>query len=271
MYLKKIYIPNLVSVFLLAGLLTSCHTGHDKKMTEKHLPHDSSGGAAYKMLFVIDPSIPEAGKQTQISLRPINTSTDSTVELDIQHEKKIHFIVVPEDLSSFKHLHPIEQADGSFKLTDTFSHGGNYILYADYKPVGVEKIVEQQIIKVEGKNEKPAVFESQVLQNTTNGYSVLLKPGTPAITSGKETMLMAEISESGSAVSPVNLENYLGEKAHMVIIGVTNKKYLHVHPMVSGNELMLHTSFPEAGIYRAWLEFKKDGKINVADFTIKVN
>ena len=56
----------------------------------------------------------------------------------------------------------------------------------------------------------------------------------------------------------------------MVIIGVSNKKYLHVHPMVMDNLLMLHTSFPEAGIYRAWLEFKKDGKLNLADFVIAI-
>ena len=57
----------------------------------------------------------------------------------------------------------------------------------------------------------------------------------------------------------------------MVIIGVSNQEYLHVYPMLMGNELMLHTSFPGAGLYRAWFEFKKDGKVNVADFVINVD
>ena len=258
-------------IFLFVILLSACHTGHDKDQKEGHNHKDSTGSRAYKMLFVFNPAKPEEGKLTQITLRPINTTTDITAKLDIQHEKKIHLIVVPEDLSSFKHLHPVEQADGSFSLIETFSHGGNYILYADYKPVAAEKMVDQQIVNVTGNKEKPVIFDSPSLKSMTNGYSVLLKPGASTIASGREIMLMAEINNASGSVAPASLENYLGEKAHMVIIGVSNKKYLHVHPMVSGNELMLHTDFPEAGIYRAWLEFKKDGKVNVADFTIMVN
>ena len=83
-------------------------------------------------------------------------------------------------------------------------------------------------------------------------------------------MFTSKISSGSRVLSPDQLEDYLGEKAHMVIIGIANKKYLHVHPMVMGKDLILHTTFPEAGTYRAWLEFKKDGKVNVTDFVIIV-
>ena len=99
----------------------------------------------------------------------------------------------------------------------------------------------------------------------------MLKPTLTPVTSGKEQVFVPEIRDAGGIVTPDQLENYLGEKAHMVIIGISEKKYLHVHPMQMGNELMLHTSFPDPGLYRAWLEFKKDGKVNVADFVINAN
>jgi hypothetical protein len=179
---------------------------------------------------------------------------------------------VSEDLSSFSHLHPIEQTDGSYILTDTFPHGGNYILYADYMPVGTAKQVTMQSLKVTGREIKKTVYENQVLQSKTNGYTVEIKPADTAIASNKEVILTATVNDAkGQQLTPDQLENYLGEKAHMVIIGISNKKYLHVHPMVMGKELMLHTSFPAAGLYRAWFEFKKDGKVNVADFVIKVH
>jgi hypothetical protein len=187
------------------------------------------------------------------------------------HEKKIHLIVVTADLSSFRHLHPIEQNDGTYSLSDTFPHGGNYILYADYTPAGSGNQVTMQTIKVNGKEEKSPVYKTQMLQSKTNGYTVELKPVKDSIVSNKEVMLTAEIRDAKGIIAPDKLENYLGQKGHMVIIGVNNKKYLHVHPMLMGNDMWLHTNFPEAGMYRAWLEFKKDGKVNVADFVINVH
>ena len=256
-------------IIVIAFLFFSCGENHKEKEHRGHT--DSTANAGYKMLFILDPVIPTAGLAIKFNLRPVKAGTDSTVALEIQHEKKIHFIVVTDDLSSFKHLHPAEHADGSYIITDSFPHGGNYILYADYKPAGAEKQVTMQKIKVTGKEPVPSVYETQKLQSKTNGYMVNLKPGGTAIVKSKEILLTAEISDANGIITPNKLENYLGEKAHMVIIGVSNKKYLHVHPMLMGNELMLHTSFPEAGMYRAWLEFKKDGQVNAADFVIKVN
>ncbi|HEY6064013.1 MAG TPA: hypothetical protein VIV35_10420, partial [Chitinophagaceae bacterium] len=131
--------------------------------------------------------------------------------------------------------------------------------------------VTMQTINVSGREEKPVVYGSQILQCKTNGYTVRLKTANAAISSGKEQVLVAEITDDSGTVTPDELEDYLGEKAHMVIIAVAGKKYLHAHPMLMGNELMLHTTFSEAGIYRVWLEFKKDGKVNVADFVLKAD
>lgn len=255
-------------VIAIAGIFFSCSSNHKEK--DQHDHTDSTGKNGYNMLFEIDPAAPAEGQATKLLLKPVKAGTDSTVALEIQHEKKIHLIIVSEDLSSFRHLHPAELPDGSYTLTDTFQHGGNYILYADYKPNATDKQVTMQTIKVSGKEKVPAVYEQRRLQSKANGYTVELKPADTSITSNKEVMMTAEIHDASGLITPDKLENYLGEKAHMVIIGVSNKKYLHVHPMLMGNELMLHTTFPEAGIYRAWLEFKKDGKVNVADFVIKV-
>ena len=109
------------------------------------------------------------------------------------------------------------------------------------------------------------------LQSRTNDYTVTLHMPDSSIASNKEFMFTAEISNGSKVISPDQLEDYLGEKGNMVIIGTTNKKDLHVHPMVMDNKLMMHTSFPEGGVYRAWLEFKKDEKVNVADFVIIVS
>src|SRR5688572_10617937 len=83
-------------------------------------------------------------------------SVDALAPLDVEPENKLHFIVVNEDLSWFDHIHPEFQADGSYVVTETFPNGGNYVLYADYKPSGSTHQLGKINVQVEGKK-KPAV------------------------------------------------------------------------------------------------------------------
>lgn len=253
-------------------LFTACNSRHNKKEDSTHSIHsDSTTAGAYNMLFTFNPDTPAEEFPAQITLKPVRKNADSAVILEIQHEKKIHLIIVSQDLSLFKHLHPIEQPNGTYTLTDSFQQAGVYLLYADYKPAGSEKKVDLKELSVTGRKVFAIDYETQQLQSKTNGYTVNLKPADTRIVSDKETMIVAEINNSNGALTIDKLENYLGEKAHMVIIGISSKKYIHVHPMVMDNKLMLHTTFPEAGLYRAWLEFKKDGKVNIGNFVIKVS
>ena len=83
------------------------------------------------------------------------------VPLDVMHEKKIHLIVVSNDLSYFDHIHPDFQSSGSYdvkvlskseKYTSVagvnetrFENGGDYFMFADdAKEYGV---VDQVISK----------------------------------------------------------------------------------------------------------------------------
>ena len=67
-----------------------------------------------------------------------------------------------------------------------------------------------------------------------------------------------------------SIEDYLGSKAHMVVIGLTDKNFLHVHPEVENGDFDLHTTFDKPGVYRGWVQFQKDGKLHTADFVFNV-
>ena len=112
------------------------------------LVHNDNVGKAnpniYRMALVSDPVIIESGKQVKLSLTPkIVGKENEQVPLDVEHEKKIHFIMVSNDLSWFDHQHPEYNASGSYDLPYTFKTGGNYILFADYKPTGAEHNLEK--------------------------------------------------------------------------------------------------------------------------------
>ena len=75
---------------------------------------------------------------------------------------------------------------------------------------------------------------------------------------------------TGKEINADNLDNYLGEKAHAIMIGLTDKELLHVHPMVTNNKIYLHLNFKKSDFYRLWVQFQLDGVLYTTDFVLNV-
>lgn len=76
--------------------------------------------------------------------------------------------------------------------------------------------------------------------------------------------------KDGKVVPAESFENYLGAKAHVVVISADTEDYLHVHPDVAAGKLDLHATFTKPGLYRGWLQFQTNGKVHTADFVVNV-
>ena len=76
--------------------------------------------------------------------------------------------------------------------------------------------------------------------------------------------------KNGKEIDATTLEDYLGAKAHMVVISLEDKEYLHVHPDVANGKFDLHTTFKKPGIYRGWIQFQAEGTVHTIDFTMNV-
>ncbi|MGZ5283497.1 MAG: heavy metal-binding domain-containing protein, partial [Bacteroidia bacterium] len=226
----------------------------------------------YLMIYKSEPVQIEAGKPAKLSFKPSKEGkSDELVPLDVVHEKKIHLLMVSKDLSYFAHEHPDYSADGNYNWTHTFPTGGEYILFQDYAPTGSSHQLGRQEIKVSGK-EKPAVkYTSEKRTWEGNGYKTVLESDKTPLKKGESAALKVIVTQNGKPVT--DLSNYLGALGHMVVISEDTKEYLHVHPMDSdkkGPEISFHSGFPKGGIYRVFLQFQHNGKIQTADFTIKV-
>jgi hypothetical protein len=68
---------------------------------------------------------------------------------------------------------------------------------------------------------------------------------------------------------PVQLQDYLGAKGHLVALRQGDLAYLHVHP--DADSLKFTATFPTAGAYRLFLQFKVDGAVHTAAFTQEVS
>lgn len=212
----------------------------------------------------------EANKPVTLSFTPNNKDNPhAAVPLDVEHEKKIHLMVVSEDLSWFNHIHPEYQADGSYIVTETFPRGGKYFLFTDYKPSGGTHQIEKIEITVQGKSVPPVTYTESKLTSKADGYEVKFVNGENLV-AGNESHLIINIEQNGKLIDPTELEKYLGANAHIVLISQDDKEYFHVHPESNEFPIHAHTTLQKPGIYRMWMQFQTKGKVHTADFVLKV-
>jgi hypothetical protein len=90
-------------------------------------------------------------------------------------------------------------------------------------------------------------------------------------------MLNFAVSRDGKPVA--DLQPYLGAYGHLVALRASDLAYLHVHPMgepgdgvtPAGPGIDFHATFPTAGDYRLYLDFKDQNVVRTAEFTVSVN
>jgi hypothetical protein len=250
-------------------------TGHQgDKCTKCGMPleeiKEKVANNTYVMQFTSSPATIESGKETNLIFTPqIENNATALVPLDVVHEKKIHLIVVSEDLSFFDHIHPEYNADGSYSVNEKFPSGGNYYAFADFQPSGGQHTVSKIPLAVLGAAKPAVTYNKEIIKYVApDGIGIELKADNGKFESGIPIHFDAVLTDNGKLIDAHNLDNYLGAKGHMVAIDVVNKNYMHVHPEVENTILHNHATLPSAGTYRMWLQFQYKGKLYTADFVI---
>ncbi|MEO3785978.1 hypothetical protein ABGB12_21835 [Actinocorallia sp. B10E7] len=194
-------------------------------------------------------------------------------EYDVQHDKKMHLIVVRKDLSGFRHVHPELREDGAWEVGSPMEEPGDYRAFADFKPAGGDARVLTLDVNVPGSaTTRPLPAPSDVAE--VDGYTVTLD-GTVA--SGGTSELTMKISKDGRPVT--DLQPYLGAYGHLVALRKDDLGYLHVHPegapgdgeTAPGPEITFFVEAPSGGEHRLYLDFQHDGQVHTAEFTVHVH
>jgi hypothetical protein len=255
-------------------------------------PTQRTGATAEVQYFIdlkLEPQTLTAGKAGNLSLTPKKQGAASEpVVLDLVHEKKMHLIVVSDDLSWFDHVHPEYSASGSYdvRLLDKkapftdgrgktemkLENGGRYWAFVDYKPSGGRQEVSKIELNVNGEPVPASTFDNDKLIARAGGFSIHLQAGKngAAPVTGEEQHLVFTFQKNGKPVNPSQFEPFLGEKGHLVLIERHTKTYVHAHPKVSEGMLGFHATFEKPGTYRGWLQFQEQGEVHTADFTLVV-
>jgi hypothetical protein len=205
--------------------------------------------------------VPE--QETKLILTP-----QKPIRLELSHEQKIHLIIVSEDLSYFNHIHPVEVENG-YTVNTKFPSSGQFYLFADYKPEGSDQVLSKLELNVPGEAPALQEYSQEKLTGQSGGYSITLVADQGKFTNG-HLMIDGILKKDGAAIDPATLDDYLGAKAHVVLISAADKAYIHAHPEVENGRYKLHAAFPEPGIYRGWIQFQAEGVLHTTDYVINV-
>jgi hypothetical protein len=85
-----------------------------------------------------------------------------------------------------------------------------------------------------------------------------------------EQTLRFRIARKGVPVA--DLEPYLGALGHLVVLREGDLAFLHVHPEEAGapGEIAFAATFPSAGRYALFLQFRAGGQVHTAPLYVEV-
>lgn len=216
----------------------------------------------------------------RLAFRIVEEDGSALRDFDRTHERLMHLIVVRRDLTGFQHLHPRMAADGTWTAPVRLPEAGSYRLFADFSHDG-EATTLAGDLRVDGAADLlPLPAPSPHATSAASGDAVTLstsrgpahghgadgqeQPTAPA-RAGAEQELRFAIERDGRAVRP---QPYLGADGHLVALREGDLAFLHVHP--SGAGTTFATTFPSAGRYRLFLQYKVADRVETVAFTREV-
>ncbi|MFG3507888.1 hypothetical protein ACGF5F_20585 [Streptomyces sp. NPDC047821] len=181
-----------------------------------------------------------------------------------EHGKELHLVLASRDLTVYRHLHPVRGADGTWSTPVELPAAGDYRAFADFTPAGGQALTLGADLAVAGAY-RPAALPAPSRVAEVDGYRVELA-GTPE--PGRAGALTVRISRNGRPVT--DLEPYLGAYGHLVALRAGDLAHLHVHPHEgpAGPKVSFTATAPSAGAYRLFLDFRHEGKVRTAAFTV---
>ena len=203
----------------------------------------------------------ERDRPTPFTFRIVGKDGAPVGDFDVEHTKRMHFIVVRRDLTGFQHLHPTQASDGTWQAALRLPDAGSYRVFADFSIKGVKRTLGADVTVDGPVTARPLPAPSS--SATVDGYRVTLGEGITH--AGREGELRFSVTKGGQ---PVDVDPYLGARGHLVALREGDLAYLHVHP--DDDSLSFMAEFPSAGRYRLFLQFQHDGRVHTAVFTQEV-
>jgi hypothetical protein len=223
-------------------------------------------------LDLATPRVP-AGERSTLRFTVRDGDNRAVTAYRREHGKELHLILASRDLTTYRHLHPERAADGTWSTPVELPRAGGYRVFADFTPArkGAGNLTLGADLAVSGRY-APRELPAPAATTRTGGYEVEL---AGALRSGRASELTLKVSRDGRPVT--DLQPYLGAYGHLVALRSGDLAYLHVHPggepgdgrTKPGPAVSFTATAPSGGTYRLFLDFRHEGRVHTAAFTVR--
>jgi hypothetical protein len=207
-----------------------------------------------------------AGAAQGFAFRVLGPDGSAVTGFETRHERDLHLVVVSGDLTDYQHLHPTLGPDGRWATTLALPRAGTYRAYADFQASGAAPLTLATELRAGGRFD-PLPLPPAAASAAVDDYEVRLDG---QLADGAESELRFRVTHAGGPVR--DLQPYLGAYGHLVAIRASDHAYLHVHPTdgSSPEEVAFALHAPSPGTYRLFLDFRHEGVVRTAAFTVDV-
>ncbi|QCW49990.1 hypothetical protein FE634_05420 [Nocardioides dongxiaopingii] len=204
-----------------------------------------------------------------LTFRILDSRGDAVTDYVEEQTKLLHLYVVRDDLTDFRHLHPVLGDDGTWSARVDVADPGEYRVVAEFLPAAQEDgshVVLGARALVEGT---PPPTGQAPASTASDGVVTIAGPET--LPAGVDSQFVMTVSDGASGV--LNLGTYLGSYAHLTGFDVETGAFVHAHPIGAptttdaGSELTFHTSFDLPGTYRLFVQVRADGFVHTVPLT----
>ncbi|KMK76321.1 hypothetical protein [Alkalihalobacillus pseudalcaliphilus] len=183
-------------------------------------------------------------------------------QLEINHEKELHLIIISSDMKKYLHLHPKNIGTGKFEQEIALEEG-SYKIFVDISPRDLiyrVKPIDLNVGHLINNHSHHNLEPDTKLQKTINNKSLELQIDSLSV--DQPTTLTYNFLDTLP-------EPYLGALGHVIIINEEATQFIHVHP-VSDDKTIFTTQFINPGLYKVWGEFKFNDQVITYPFVIEV-
>lgn len=251
-----------LAAFALAGVLDVRERGISAHAADAHSSdaHSSGAGAepalpaglsleqdGYRL--VAERSALAAGEPQPYVFRILDPHGSALRDYDVEHERRLHLIVVSRTLRRFLHVHPQQRPDGAWTAPLTLPESGFYRVFADFSTGGERRTLG---LDLEG------VGQTRTAERRPTRYDVTLHRH------GQGGELLFNVRDAGK---PVELEPYLGARGHLVVLREGDLAYVHAH--ADRERLSFDVPLPSEGRYRLFLQFRVAGAVETVSLELE--
>lgn len=220
--------------------------------------------------LALESTIVDSGRTT-VTFQVIGPHGQPVTEYEPTHDKDLHFIAVRRDMTGFQHVHPTLDDSDTWR-TELDLTPGVWRFFADFQPAdhGETMTLGTDVSVAGDYDPQPLPPVSKTAQ--VDDYTVTLDG---QLTPGESSEVTLTVSRDGDPVT--DLQPYLAAYGHLVALRAGDLAYLHVHPdgepgdgaTEPGPDVTFFATAPSVGTYRLFLDFKHDGVVRTAEFTVR--